>query len=728
MASGFSMAEFPVRVVFDVFVGALLALSAVLVLGRARRFPGNALLATFLALVGVNFLASAMTTLTGEPAWDQLAYVVLALDPVFLVAFVAVHPYPRWTRARVALLAWLGLVAAVSIPVILLRPEWVIAYTFDADMRSPARLLLLVGGLAVGYAAAWSMAILSLRDAPTPGLAQRALWTALAVGVAVLPRVPLVPNEVGLLDARFVLLEPPLAPGPEAAWRLLMLLAQVGIAFALLRPAVRQLRAARTPTRQTRRLLRGLGAVVVGLLSLQAALLALGAHAGPGLYVPNIPFAFRWVVFAAILAYAVSVHQVLPMPDSSRAALPVAGGLVLAVGAGLVALPPAWNATADGGLTVAVAAGIGAAALVPGMLLTRKALEKAERLPAGYADVERRFVLYRAALESAWARGRPGPEAAQRLARLRLEFGLSREEAKVLEHVVRDSLRQAEEGLLTGREAFPGVLVREVLGAGSQGRTYLAEDLSSGARVVVKQLRAVASPEARKRLRAELHALGRMDHPAVPRLLDFTLEPSPLLLYPYVDGRPLADLLRAGPLPEAQARRLAADLGDALEHVHGHGVAHGDVKPENVLVAPDGRAALIDFGLVQDDAGAGLRGTIAGLDGLRVAGTLAYMAPERARGAAGPAADWYSLGLTLAEALTGRPRRRVAGLPLHKALEAVSEGTADLSDVPAPWRPLLEGLLDPDPRRRARGVRLPAPAAGSQLGDQERAPNAQHVP
>jgi hypothetical protein len=722
MAPGPGMAEFPVRVVLDVFVGAVLLLSALLLLGRARRFPANLLLAAFLALVAVNFLSPALTALTGDLVWDQVAFVALALDPLFLVAFVAAYPYPRWTRTSVAALAWLAVVALVSVPAILLRPEWVIPFTFGADVGSPWRFLLLVGGLGFGYACAWFLAIRSLREAPTLGLAQRALWAAFAVGVAVLPRLPLLPGELGLLHVLTAGLDPQ-APLPEGlAASLALLAAQLGVAFALLLPAMRQLRGARTPTRGTRRFLRALGAVVAGLLALQVALGVLGTHVLTGAPVPNVPFAFRWVVFAAVLAHAVSAHQVLPLPDSGRNALPLAGGLVLGIGAALVALSQAWSATEDGALSVAIAAAIGLALVLPGVLLTRKALQGAERQPSGYAGLERRLALHRAALESAWARGPPGPGAARRLERLRLEFGLSGEEARALERVVRDGFREAERALAPGQEAIPGVVVSEVLGAGPQGRTYLARDLASGRRVVVKQLRAAASPEERRRLRGELQALARVDHPALPRLLDFRLDPSPLLLYAFAEGRPLPDLLRAGPMPAPEVRRMAAGLADALEHLHALGIVHGDVKPDNILVAEGGRASLVDYGLVRPSVD--LRGTLAGWAGGPLAGTLAYMAPERARGKpAGPPSDRYSLGLVLAEALTGRPRRALGGLTPREAIEAVGEAAVDLSDVPAAWRPLLAKLLEPDPRRRPRGIRalLPAgarPATGaSKLGE-----------
>ncbi|MCO5171297.1 MAG: protein kinase [Planctomycetes bacterium] len=160
---------------------------------------------------------------------------------------------------------------------------------------------------------------------------------------------------------------------------------------------------------------------------------------------------------------------------------------------------------------------------------------------------------------------------------------------------------------------------------------------------------------ALERLRREVQALVRLDHPHVARLLDVGLDgPRPYIAMVRVDGESLAARLRRGPLPVDEAARIAAALAAALEHAHGRGVLHRDVKPANVLLErATCRPVLIDFGLSRVALAGPL--TVTG----EVVGTPAFMAPEQATGdpaaPLGPATDVYGLGATLHAMLTGAP-------------------------------------------------------------------------
>jgi serine/threonine-protein kinase len=159
---------------------------------------------------------------------------------------------------------------------------------------------------------------------------------------------------------------------------------------------------------------------------------------------------------------------------------------------------------------------------------------------------------------------------------------------------------------------------------------------------------------ALKQMRIEAAALARVNHPRVVRFIDLGYDPRwPYLVTEFIDGRPLGELLRTGgSLPPNWALHLISQTADGLGAVWRAGLVHRDVKPDNILVGPNGVAKLIDFGLAK----APVLQAAQGQTGPELAGTAAYLAPEQARDASvvDLRADIYSLGVTLFEALTGR--------------------------------------------------------------------------
>jgi eukaryotic-like serine/threonine-protein kinase len=245
--------------------------------------------------------------------------------------------------------------------------------------------------------------------------------------------------------------------------------------------------------------------------------------------------------------------------------------------------------------------------------------------------------------------------------------------------------------------------IERTLGAGGMGVVYQVRDGDSGARLALKTLR-VTDGVAVDRLKREFRAVANVSHPNLARLDElhhhqgqwfFTLE----LLE---GGESFVDHVRpGGRLDEGRLRAALGQLVAGLSALHQGALVHRDVKPSNVLVTGDGRVVLLDFGLVApSDRPEGSAG---------MAGTAVYMAPEQARGEPpGPAADWYSVGVMLYQALTGElpfsgssseilrlkqssdgppPALRVSGLP------------ADLADV-------CGALLRCDPARRPGGAEV----------------------
>ncbi|HJV48253.1 MAG TPA: serine/threonine-protein kinase [Geothrix sp.] len=190
-----------------------------------------------------------------------------------------------------------------------------------------------------------------------------------------------------------------------------------------------------------------------------------------------------------------------------------------------------------------------------------------------------------------------------------------------------------------------------VLGSGAMGTVYRAEDPLLKRPLAIKVVReGTGGDEVLQRFKREAEVSASLNHPNAIMVFDVGEEPGlgPFLAMEYVEGEPLSDQIRRGPLDPAQAAGLLLQAGAALEAVHALGIVHRDIKPENFMVTRDGRLKLMDFGIARGDQ-ARLTSTATFL------GTPAYAAPEVLNGArATEATDRWSLALTALEMLTGR--------------------------------------------------------------------------
>jgi RNA polymerase sigma factor (sigma-70 family) len=227
-------------------------------------------------------------------------------------------------------------------------------------------------------------------------------------------------------------------------------------------------------------------------------------------------------------------------------------------------------------------------------------------------------------------------------------------------------------------------VVQGELGRGAIGVVLRAVDERTGAQVAVKLL-STDEPSARRRFEREARALLKLSHPNIVDIVDAgDHEGAPYLVTALVEGPSLhTRLAERGPLELGAAVELARQLALALEHAHGLGVLHRDVKPQNVLLPRESLAVLTDFSLAKlvDPGQSQLS-----VHGQQL-GTEGFWPPEQARGdlgAIGPASDVYGLGATLYAMLTGEP-------PLRGA--TVSERIrATLQDAPAPPSSLRPGV------------------------------------
>jgi serine/threonine-protein kinase len=212
------------------------------------------------------------------------------------------------------------------------------------------------------------------------------------------------------------------------------------------------------------------------------------------------------------------------------------------------------------------------------------------------------------------------------------------------------------------------------VGQGGMGVVYLAHDERLERDVALKVVREglLADEAARKRFRKEALALSKLNHPNIALIYDFDSQNGvDFLVMEYVAGTSLAQRLEGGALSEREIASIGAQIAQALEEAHDHGVIHRDLKPANVLLTAKGRIKVLDFGLARflrpsDD----LEATESITQAHAMTGTLPYMAPEQLRGEVADArSDIHAAGLMLYEMATGQ--RAFCEEPSSRLIDAI---------------------------------------------------------
>jgi Tol biopolymer transport system component/predicted Ser/Thr protein kinase len=271
----------------------------------------------------------------------------------------------------------------------------------------------------------------------------------------------------------------------------------------------------------------------------------------------------------------------------------------------------------------------------------------------------------------------------------------------------------------------PYEITRE-LGRGGMGVVYLGRDTRLDRDVAIKALPAelASDPACLERFEREAKTLAGLHHPNIAGIYGVEEQDgAKYLVLEYVEGETLADRIDRGPIPVDEALELAAQIAAGVEAAHDAAVIHRDLKPGNIIVTPEGKARVLDFGLARFDEGATSTGVSAGTPTIKapqpqhsptvvgtILGTAAYMSPEQARGRrVDKRTDVWSFGVVLHEMLAGstpftpfqgETATDTIGAVLHKdfSVDGIPGGT------PRMVRHVLQRCLKRDKTRRFQSI------------------------
>ncbi|MEN6429433.1 MAG: protein kinase, partial [Coriobacteriales bacterium] len=232
--------------------------------------------------------------------------------------------------------------------------------------------------------------------------------------------------------------------------------------------------------------------------------------------------------------------------------------------------------------------------------------------------------------------------------------------------------------------------VTERIGSGGMADVYKAVDEVLGRTVAVKVLhpRYAAESNFIARFRQEASAAANLSHPSIVNIYDWGQDNGTYyIVMEYVKGTDLKTLVEQnGPLDPMRAADYAAQVCSALAVAHGYDIIHRDIKPQNIVLTPDGTLKVMDFGIAR-------AGNTTMTQTGSVLGTAQYISPEQAQGRPlGPASDLYSLGVTLYELVTGRLPFD-GDTPVAVALKQVNEEPVPPRRIRPSIPPSLEAVI-----------------------------------
>jgi TolB-like protein len=254
--------------------------------------------------------------------------------------------------------------------------------------------------------------------------------------------------------------------------------------------------------------------------------------------------------------------------------------------------------------------------------------------------------------------------------------------------------------------------ILDKIGAGGMGEVYRARDEQLERDVALKILPAASFHDAaaRTRLLRDAQTASKLNHPHICTIHEVgEAEGQAYIATELVEGKPLSARVAEGPLRQDELLRYGLQLTDAVEHAHEHGVVHRDLKSANVIVTPDGRLKVLDFGLARPLSREELTAAITVTQGPsptppeQAVEPLAYLAPEQLRGKpADTRSDVWALGVMLQEMATGK-RPFQGNTPFELSSAILNQEPSPLpASVPAELQAVIEHCLRKEPGQRYR--------------------------
>jgi tetratricopeptide (TPR) repeat protein len=244
-------------------------------------------------------------------------------------------------------------------------------------------------------------------------------------------------------------------------------------------------------------------------------------------------------------------------------------------------------------------------------------------------------------------------------------------------------------------------LIKEI-GLGGMGVVYEAIDRSLERRVAVKKMRDEIrlEPHDRQRFIAEARMVAQLHHPAIVDIYGIVEDSTDVyLVFEFVEGRTLQDALKSdGPMDVPRAARVLRDMAAAVAHAHERGIIHRDLKPSNVMLTPEDRVKVMDFGIARQAKDSMTRHSMTN----NIVGTPPYMAPEQEQGTVRKESDVYALGVCLYEMTTGHLPFSGSGaaMLLNKLNGKLIPPSQRLPTLPPGLDPVIAKALAPDPEKR----------------------------